>query len=166
MYPSNIPILLVEDDEDDVRMTQRAFKKGGITNRLYVVRDGEEAIEFLEHTDRYSNPDDAPRPGLILLDLNMPRMNGHEVLDRIKSNEELKTIPVIILTTSTDQKDVARSYGHGANTFITKPVEFGKFVDAIMTLGKYWLGQVENKQQYSILCHTHPGDDKKGAENE
>ncbi len=156
MYSPHIPILLVEDDEDDIRMTKRAFEKGGINNKLYVVRDGEEAMDFLEHRGRYSDPNDAPRPGLILLDLNMPRMNGHEVLDRIKSNEALKTIPVIVLTTSDDQKDVVRSYSHGANTFITKPVEFSKFVDAIITLGKYWLSQIEDKEQYSILCQTKP----------
>jgi len=143
MYPSNIPILLVEDDEDDVSMTQRAFKKGGITNRLYVVRDGEEAMEFLEHRGRYSNPDEAPRPGIILLDLNMPKTDGREVLQKIKSGENLRIIPVIVLTTSERDEDILESYENGANTFITKPVEFGKFVETVVTLGKYWLGIAE-----------------------
>ena len=130
---------MVEDDEDDVRLTQRAFKKGKILNELYVVYDGEEALEFLEQRGRYSNPEKAPRPGLIMLDLNMPRMNGHEVLAKIKENESLRRIPVIILTTSDQKKDVYECYEHGANTFITKPVEFNNFLEAVVTLGKYWL---------------------------
>lgn len=138
-YKQDIPILLVEDDEDDVHLTQRAFKKGHILNRLYVVSDGEEAMEFLEHHGRYSNPADAPEPGIILLDLNMPRMGGHEVLKRIKASDELKHIPVVILTTSEQKDDIRKCYDVGANTFITKPVEFGKFLDAVVTTGKYWL---------------------------
>ena len=139
MANQNVSILLVEDDEDDVRLTQRAFKKGRITNKLYVVRDGEDAMEFLEHRGQYSDPIEAPRPGIILLDLNMPKMSGREVLEKIKNNEKLQSIPVIVLTTSDSEKDVLESYQHGANTFITKPVDFGKFVDAVVTLGKYWL---------------------------
>ena len=138
-----IPILLVEDDEDDVRLVERAFSKGKIANRLYCVRDGEEAMEFLRGTGRYANRADAPRPGLILLDLNMPRMNGREVLAKIKEDESLRSIPVVILTTSDSQKDILESYDHGANTFITKPVEFSKFLDAIIVLGKYWLSIAE-----------------------
>lgn len=138
-----ISILLVEDDADDIRLVERAFSKGRITNRLYCVRDGEEAMEFLQHTGRYTNHADAPRPGFVLLDLNMPRMNGREVLAKIKEDESLHSIPVIILTTSDSQKDILESYDHGANTFITKPVEFSKFLDAIITLGKYWLSIAE-----------------------
>ncbi|MHC4216191.1 MAG: response regulator [Planctomycetota bacterium] len=135
----NVPILLVEDDDDDVRLTQRALEKGQITNPLYVVKDGDEAIEFLEHQGRYTNPEDAPKPGIILLDLNMPRMNGKEVLKQIKKNESLRQIPVIILTTSELNSDIIQCYEEGANTFITKPVEFGDFLDAVITTGKYWL---------------------------
>ena len=138
-----IPVLLVEDDKDDIRLTQRAFKKGRILNKLYTVHDGEEAIEFLQHTGRYAPPADAPLPGIILLDLNMPRMNGHEVLKIIKSDDKLHSIPVIILTTSDEEKDMLDSYESGANTFITKPVEFNKFLDAIITMGKYWLNIAE-----------------------
>ena len=134
-----VPVLLVEDDEDDICLTQRAFDRGRIMNRLYIVRDGEEAMEYLQHTGRYENADDAPRPGIILLDLNMPRMNGHEVLRRIKSDKNLQSIPVIVLTTSESQRDVLEAYEHRANTYITKPVEFDKFLDAVITMGKYWL---------------------------
>ncbi len=138
-----IPILLVEDDEDDIRLVERAFKKGKILNKLYAVRDGEESMEFLHHTGRFTNEAEAPRPGIILLDLNMPRMSGREVLEQIKADKDLRRIPVIILTTSDTQKDIFESYDHGANTFITKPVEFNGFLDAIMTLGKYWLSIAE-----------------------
>ena len=138
-----ISVLLVEDDEDDICLVKKAFEKGKILNTLYAVRDGEEAMEFLCHTGRYKNKDKAPRPGIILLDLNMPRMNGHEVLDKIKKDEELRRIPVIILTTSDAPGDILESYDCGANTFITKPVEFNKFLDAILTLGKYWLSIAE-----------------------
>lgn len=137
--PKQIPVLLVEDDEDDICLVERAFRKGRIINRLYVVRDGDEALEFLQHTGQYAPPADAPRPGIILLDLNMPRMSGHEVLKKVKGSEDLRRIPVIILTTSGAQKDVLESYNNGANSFITKPVEFSKFLDAVITLGKYWL---------------------------
>ena len=143
MDKSKVPILLIEDDEDDVSLTQRAFIKGKILNKLYVVRDGEEAMEFLEHRGRYSNPDEAPKPGIILLDLNMPKMDGREVLHKIKSNEKLRVIPVIVLTTSERDGDILESYENGANTFITKPVEFGKFVETVVTLGKYWLSIAE-----------------------
>ncbi len=138
-----IPVLLVEDDEDDVQLTQRAFEKGNILNKLYVVYDGEEALDFLHHTGKYSNPTDAPRPGIIMLDLNMPRMDGRELLKKIKNDEDLRRIPVIILTTSDQKEDILSSYNNGANSFITKPVEFEKFLEVIITLGKYWLSIVE-----------------------
>ncbi len=147
MNKNDIPILLVEDDDDDIRLTQRAFTKGRITNKMYIVRDGEEAMDFLEHKGKYSNSAEAPRPGIILLDLNMPKMSGREVLERIKNDEHLCTIPVIILTTSESEEDILESYQNGANTFITKPVEFGKFVDAVVTLGKYWLSIAELPQE-------------------
>lgn len=134
-----ISVLLVEDDEDDVRLTQRAFIKGKIMNKLYVVNDGEEAMDFLEHRGRYTDPQNAPEPGVILLDLNMPRMDGREVLKEIKSSEKLRHIPVVILTTSSQENDVCNCYEYGANTFITKPVEFDKFLKAVVSLGEYWL---------------------------
>lgn len=134
-----IPILLVEDDDDDIHLVQRAFKKGRILNKLYITYDGEEAMEFLQHTGRYAGEADAPRPGIILLDLNMPRMDGREVLKKIKADKNLHRIPVIVLTTSATEKDILDSYNSGANSYITKPVEFDKFLDAVITLGKYWL---------------------------
>ena len=138
-----IPILLVEDDNDDIHLTERAFSKGKILNKLYVVNDGKEAMDFLLHQGRFTNPDDAPRPGVILLDLNMPLMDGREVLRRIKSNEDLRRIPVVVLTTSNREKDILEAYDSGANTFITKPVEFDTFLNAIITMGKYWLSIAE-----------------------
>lgn len=138
-----VPILLAEDDPDDVVITQRALKKANILNALYVVRDGEEAMEFLEHRGQYASTEKAPRPGLILLDLNMPRMSGREVLKRVKSNPALRRIPIVILTTSKQEEDILRSYDEGANTYITKPVDFRQFMEIVQALGKYWLGIAE-----------------------
>ena len=132
-------VLLVEDDLEDIAITRRAFEKGHVANPLYVVRDGEEAMEFLQHTGRYADADKAPRPGLILLDLNLPRLDGREVLNLIKADEDLHRIPVVVLTTSSEEADVLGCYDRGANTYITKPVEFSKFVDAVLTIGQYWL---------------------------
>jgi len=140
---NNVPILLVEDDQDDIELVKRAFRKGRILNELYVVRDGQQALEFLYHTGRYTNQDNAPRPGIILLDLNMPGVTGQEVLEKIKTDTKLRRIPVIILTTSSSHKEIRESYEHGANTFIIKPVEFNKFLEAVITLGKYWLNIAE-----------------------
>ncbi len=138
-----VKVLLVEDDPDDVAITRRAFERGRIANPLYVVRDGEEALEFLRHTGRYANDGRAPRPGLILLDLNLPRMDGREVLRRIKQDAGLKRIPVVVLTTSSEDDDVTACYEDGANTYITKPVEFDKFIEAVITIGQYWLSIAE-----------------------
>ena len=134
-----VPVLLVEDDPDDIQITKRAFMKGNIANPLYVVRDGEEAMEFLQHTGRYAGDAEAPRPGVILLDLNLPRLDGREVLGLIKKDPNLLRIPVVVLTTSADEADVFECYQGGANTYITKPVEFGKFLEAVITIGEYWL---------------------------
>ena len=135
-----VPVLLVEDDPDDVKITRRAFKKGRISNPLYVVRDGEEALHFLRRTGAYAGDDvEAPRPGLILLDLNLPRLDGREVLDAIKNDADLRHIPVVVLTTSSEEADVLGCYERGANTYITKPVEFGSFLEAVITIGEYWL---------------------------
>ncbi len=138
-----VPVLLVEDDPDDVAITQRAFEKGKILNPLHVVRDGEEAIEFLEHVGRYADDEKAPRPGLILLDLNLPRLDGREVLKRIKASPSLRRIPVVVLTTSKEEADVLNCYDSGANTYITKPVEFDNFLKAVVTIGEYWLAIAE-----------------------
>ena len=134
-----VPVLLVEDDLEDIEITRRAFERGRIANPLYVVRDGEEAIEFLQQTGRYADAAKAPRPGLILLDLNMPRLGGREVLEQIKNDASLRRIPVVVLTTSSDEADILGCYDKGANTYVAKPVEFEKFLRTVMTIGDYWL---------------------------
>ena len=134
-----VPVLLVEDDLEDIEIAERAFKKGRIANPFYTVRDGEEAMEFLRQEGRYSDPVDAPRPGLILLDLNLPRLDGREVLRLIKTDPDLHRIPVVVLTTSGEEADVLGCYDDGANSYVTKPVEFEKFLQAVVTIGEYWL---------------------------
>lgn len=132
-----VQILLVEDNPDDAEITRRAFGKGRVVNGLHVVRDGQEALDFLFHENGYGA--DTPRPDLILLDLNLPKVNGIEVLQKIKASDDLSTIPVIVLTVSEGQEDVRKSYKLGANTYITKPVDFAKFVHAMEILGEYWM---------------------------
>ncbi|KPK65901.1 MAG: hypothetical protein AMK73_01575 [Planctomycetes bacterium SM23_32] len=134
-----LPVLLVEDDAEDIYIAQRAFEQGKIANPLHVVRSGEEALEFLQRTGCYVGAAEAPRPGLILLDLNLPGMRGHEVLERIKQDPQLRRIPVVVLTTSGEEADVCVCYDRGANTYIVKPVAFDKFLEAVKTVGRYWL---------------------------
>ena len=133
-------VLLVEDDPEDIEIARRAFQRGGIANPLYAVRDGEEAMEFLHHTGRYADAAKAPRPGLILLDLNLPGLDGRDVPKLIKDDPDFHRIPVVVLTTSSEEVDVLGCYDKGANTYITKPVEFGQFLQAVITIGQYWLG--------------------------
>lgn len=132
-------ILLVEDNEDDVELTLRALEKNRIGNHIEVTRDGVEALEFLfgegDHKDR--DPDDWPQ--LILLDLNMPRLGGLEVLQRIRADERTRMIPVVVLTSSREESDLIRSYTDGANSYIQKPVDFRQFTEAVRNLGLYWL---------------------------
>ena len=130
------PILLVEDNPDDVLITKRAFKKGKIRNTLYTVENGVEAIKFLHREGNYS---DAPVPALILLDINMPLMNGFQVLEIIKGDEKLRKIPVIMLTTSERDSDIDRAYSLGCNSYIVKPVNFQKFLEVIINAQEYWL---------------------------
>ncbi len=131
-----VQILLVEDNPDDVEITRRAFRKGRVANDLHVVRDGQEALDFLYRKGDFGI--DTPRPDLILLDLNLPKVNGIEVLQKIKSRDGLSTIPVIVLTISGREEDIIKSYELAANTYIEKPVEFDKFVRAMEVLGEYW----------------------------
>lgn len=135
--PANI--LLVEDDPDDQEITRRAFQRGKIRNNLYVVSDGEEALEFLRHEGRYANSDEVPRPDVVLLDLNMPRMDGLEVLREMHSDPSLSLITVIVLTTSREEGEIVRSYQLGCRSFITKPVDVDKFTHIIADLDHYWL---------------------------
>jgi len=130
-----VSILLVEDSPDDVEITRRALQRGQVKNNLMVARDGEEALDIL-----YSRRDaDGALPGLILLDLNLPKVDGREVLEKIKSDPKLKRIPVIALTSSTREEDVVRTYDLGVNTFISKPVRFEDFIRVIATIRDYWI---------------------------
>lgn len=131
-------ILLVEDNQDDIMITQRALKDAKVVNKLWIVRDGQEALDFLQHKGPYSDPESAPIPGLILLDINLPKVNGMDVLREIKGAPELKLIPVIMLTMSKRDEDIVKSYKCGCNSFIQKPVEFEKFVEVIKHLSLYW----------------------------
>jgi CheY-like chemotaxis protein len=130
-----VKILLVEDNPDDIQITQRALKEAKIINKLWIVRDGQEALDFLYHKHKYQ---ESPKPGLILLDINLPKVNGLEVLKEIKQSPDLKRIPTVILTVSRRDEDVIRGYNHGCNSFIQKPVEFEKFVEAVKLIGLYW----------------------------
>lgn len=130
-----VNILLVEDNPNDVEITRRALEKGRVRNELTVARDGQEALDIL-----FGNGNGgAPRPGLILLDLNLPKVDGREVLEKIKADPKLKRIPVIVLTVSTREEDVIRSYDLGVNTFISKPVRFEDFIKVVTTIKEYWI---------------------------
>jgi two-component system, chemotaxis family, response regulator Rcp1 len=131
-----IEILLVEDNPGDVRLTQEALKDAKVVNTLHVVEDGVAAMDFLAQRGRYQQ---APRPSLVLLDLNLPRKNGREVLAEIKQDPSLRTIPVVILTTSQAEEDVLRAYSLHANCYITKPVDFGQFTKIIRSIEDFWL---------------------------
>jgi CheY-like chemotaxis protein len=134
----NQPILLVEDSPEDYEATLRAFKKSGLKNPVFRCEDGDGALDFLYRRGRYADPEEAPRPGVILLDLNLPGTDGREVLSEIKSDEGLKNIPVIVLTTSNDDRDVEACYRAGANSYIQKPVDMDGFLRAIERLNGYW----------------------------
>lgn len=131
-----IEILLVEDSLGDVRLTQEALREGKVHNRLSVVPDGVEALAFLRREGRHAS---APRPDVILLDLNLPRKDGREVLAELKSDERLRRIPVVILTTSQDERDVLRAYDLHANCYITKPVDLDQFIAVVRSIETFWL---------------------------
>ncbi|MDB6068572.1 MAG: chemotaxis protein CheY [Pedosphaera sp.] len=132
-------ILLVEDNYNDELLTQRAFKKNQIGTRLSVARDGAEALDFLLATGIHAARDPKHAPALILLDLKLPKMDGLEVLRRIRADDRLRAIPVVILTSSDEEEDVRKSYHLGVNSYIRKPVDFNQFVDMVRELGLYWL---------------------------
>lgn len=138
-----IALLLAEDDDEDLEMTLDALNGSRLSNDIRVTRDGEELMEYLLREGRYGDGADAPTPGLILLDLNMPRKDGREALAEIKSNPELRKIPVIVLTTSKAEEDIVRSYDLGVNSFIAKPVTFSGLADAMKVLREYWFEIVE-----------------------
>jgi len=131
-----IDVLLVEDDPGDVLMTQEAFSDNKLRNRLSVVADGVEALQFLRKEGPHA---DAPTPDLVLLDLNLPRMDGREVLEAVKSDERLRKIPVVVLTTSEAEEDVVRSYSLHANAYVTKPVDFDRFIDVVRQIDEFFV---------------------------
>jgi two-component system response regulator len=132
-------ILLVEDNPDDEMLTIRAIKKNNIGNEVIVVRDGAEALDYLFRTGQHAGRDADISPAVVLLDLNLPKISGLEVLKRLRANDSTKLVPVVILTSSKEEQDVLRGYGFGANSYICKPVDFNQFVDAVRQLGMYWL---------------------------
>jgi two-component system response regulator len=132
-------ILLVEDNPDDIALTLRAFNKSNIANKVVSVEDGEEALEYLFCNGKYKDRNRMDLPSVILLDLNLPKVNGFEVLKAIRGNEITKLLPVVILTSSKEEQDLINGYSLGANSYIRKPVEFEKFIEAVKTLGLYWL---------------------------
>jgi len=139
----SITILLADDDADDRMMASDALEESRLANDLRCVEDGEELMDYLHRRGKYAAPNDAPRPGLILLDLNMPRKDGREALKEIKAQPELRSIPVVVLTTSQAEEDIYRTYDLGVNSFITKPVNFESLVAVMKALGKYWFEIVE-----------------------
>jgi CheY-like chemotaxis protein len=138
-----ITILIADDDADDRLMASEALEESRLANDLRFVEDGEELLDYLYRRGRFAGEGAAPRPGLILLDLNMPRMDGREALREIKGDPALRSIPVVVLTTSKAEEDIYRTYDLGVNSFITKPVQFESLVEVMKALGKYWFEIVE-----------------------
>jgi two-component system response regulator len=132
-------ILLVEDNPDDEELTLRALKKNNITNKVIVARDGVEALDYLFGTGAHAGRDLHLMPQVVLLDLKLPKLDGLEVLRRLREDQRTKLLPVVILTTSNEEKDRLNGYGLGANSFVRKPVEFDQFIEAVRQLGMYWL---------------------------
>jgi two-component system, response regulator len=141
-----IVILCAEDDDDDRLLIREAWEEGRLANDLRFVHDGEELMDYLQRRGAWADPADSPRPGLILLDLNMPRKDGREALEEIRSDPDLRRIPVVVLTTSKAEEDILRSYDLGVNSFITKPVTFDSMVETLQTVGRYWFEIVEIPQ--------------------
>ena len=145
-------ILMADDDEDDILLTRKALQKGKLLNPLHTVRDGEELLDYLLRRGDYTEEAQAPRPGVILLDLNMPRKDGREALKEIKTHADLKDIPIVVFTTSKAEEDIYRSYKLGVNSFITKPVTFENLIEVMQMLGKYW---------FEIVTLPSPSEEKK-----
>ena len=139
MIENGVEILLVEDNPNDVELTLHAFKKYNLANRIQVVRDGAEALDYLFATGNYAGRDVNHRPRVILLDLKLPKVDGLEVLRRIKDDPRTKVIPVVVLTSSREEHDIVESYKLGVNSYIRKPVDFDQFTESVRTIGMYWL---------------------------
>ena len=143
MTTKPITILMADDDADDREMTKEAFEESRLVNDLKFVEDGVQLIDYLKRRGEYADPASSPRPGVILLDLNMPRKDGREALEEIKADPQLCGIPVVVLTTSQQEEDILRSYQLHASSYITKPVTFDSLVHVVAALGQYWLEIVE-----------------------
>lgn len=135
-----LTILLIEDNMDHAELVRRGFEDHRVANEIYHVLDGQAALDYLDRQGNYANANESPRPSVILLDLRLPKVDGLEVLEHIKTSEDLRTIPVVILTTSEAERDVTRAYDHNANSYLVKPVDFDKFAGLMNDLGFYWLG--------------------------
>ncbi len=138
MTGDSFVVLLAEDSKHDILATRRAWKQHNIANPLYVVRNGEECLDYLHRRGKFSEPDSDPRPGILLLDIKMPKVDGLDVLKHIRQDPELRNLPVIILTTSQAEEDRIRSYAMGANAYIVKPVGFENFSEAVKTINLFW----------------------------
>ncbi|MFH1196866.1 MAG: response regulator [bacterium] len=136
---SIVDILFIEDNPQDVELTLRALKKNNLANKIHIINDGEEALDFLSCRRQYENRDIHNNPKVVILDLKLPKVDGLEILRRMKGNDELKLIPVVVLTSSREEKDIIESYKIGVNSYIVKPVDFEKFIEAVKELGYYWL---------------------------
>ena len=148
MNGQSAEILLVEDNPNDIKLTLHAFKTANLANTIHVAHDGVEALEFLFGADAGRRPESSgDRPRVVLLDLKLPKVDGHEVLKRIKSDPRTCGIPVVVLTSSSEERDVMRTYDVGANSYIVKPVDFEQFTESVRDIGKYWL----------VINHTHNG---------
>jgi len=133
-----VDILLVEDNPDHVILTKMVLEKHNVANKVHVAADGAEALDFMYHRGKYSNGNDSPRPGLILLDIKLPKIDGFEVLKQLKSDPEYKSIPIVMLTTSSRDEEVTKGYAEGANSYVTKPVKFSDFAETVKSIGLYW----------------------------
>lgn len=139
VFPGDRFVLLVEDNPDDAELTLRAFKRHNLINKVVHTHDGVEALDFLHGRGSYAGRDTSQQPSLVLLDINMPRMDGHEVLSALRADPATARIPVVMLTSSDETEDIQRAYGTGANSYVRKPVEFAEFIEAAGQLGVYWL---------------------------
>ena len=142
-----VVILMADDDEDDQFITRRALEQSRVANDLRFVGDGVELLAYLRREGEYADPARAPRPGIVLLDLNMPRMDGRQALEEIKRDADLRRIPVVVMTTSAAEEDVLRSYDLGASSYISKPVTFERLVEVMRALGRYWIEIVHLPQE-------------------
>jgi CheY-like chemotaxis protein len=154
----SITILVADDDPDDRMLMKEALEENRLANDLHFVEDGEELMAYLRHQGKYADPTRSPRPGLIVLDLNMPKKDGRESLREINADPSLRRIPTVVLTTSKSEEDICRSYDLGANSYIAKPVSFEALVDVTKTLGQYWFDIVElssNGEENECARHRH-----------